>query len=211
MPQRETRSVTAELRVSASNDGRTIEGLIPYNSPSVDLCGFTEIIAPGAFSKALEANVDVLALRDHDSTLLLGRTKSKTLTLEDYPEGLRYKIKLPNTTAANDLAESIDRGDLDGTSFGFICRDCNWSATEDGETIRTLTEIELLEVSPCSWPAYPDSSVDLRSAPAEIRSRIEAKREGAKPETPTPEPVAQAVDGELENLKLRVAIRLRRK
>lgn len=211
MPQREHRSVTAELRVSASDDGRIIEGVIPYNSPSVDLCGFTEIIAPGSFAQALEANADVLALRDHDSTLLLGRTKSKTLTLEDSTEGLRYKIKLPNTTAANDLAESIDRGDLDGTSFGFICRDCNWSATEDGETIRTLTEIELLEVSPCSWPAYPDSSVDLRSIPTEFRTRIEQRRAGVKPEKTTPEPETRLIDEELENLKLRVAIRSRRK
>jgi HK97 family phage prohead protease len=209
MSQRETRSVTAELRVTASDDGRTIEGLIPYSSPSVDLYGFTEIIAPGAFVQALEANADILALRDHDSTLLLGRTKSKTLTLEDSQDGLRYKIKLPNTTAANDLAESIDRGDLDGTSFGFVCRDCNWSATEDGETIRTLTEIELLEVSPCSWPAYPDSSVDLRSIPDEFRSRIEQRQSGQKGE-PTPAPETPVADEDLENLKLRVAIRSRK-
>ncbi len=173
MPKHELRSVTAELRVATSDDGtRSIIGFIPYNSESVDLGGFTEIIAPGAFSDALATDADVLALRDHDSKLLLGRTKSKTLSLTDSTEGLRYTIALPDTSAANDLAASIDRGDLDSTSFGFSCIEDKWSVAGD-QVIRTLLSVELFEVSTCSFPAYPDSGVALRSAPAEIRTRLE--------------------------------------
>lgn len=205
MPQRETRSVTAELRVTASDDGRTLEGLIPYSSPSVDLGGFTEIIAPGAFAAALGADADVRALLNHDSTLLLGRTKSSTLTLTDSPEGLRYRLKLPNTTAGNDLAEQVSRGDLEATSFGFCCHKESWAVADDGTTIRTLQEVELFEVSPTGDPAYPDASVALRSIPDEIRSRIEQSK------TEQPSEPAPAVDEDTENLRLIVALRARRR
>lgn len=171
----EQRSRAAELRVSTGDDGsRTLSGLIPYNSKSVDLGGFTEIIAPGAFAEALKPEADVLALRDHDSKLLMGRTKSGTLALTDTAEGLRYTIKLPKSPAAADLAESVDRGDLDSTSFGFIALEDDWAVIED-TLIRTLKRVELLEVSPCSFAAYPDSAVAVRSCPAELRSRIEKR------------------------------------
>jgi HK97 family phage prohead protease len=208
----ELRSRTAELRVAASDDGtRTLEGLIPYNSLSCDIWDFRELIAPGAFASALESAADVRALLNHDSTLLLGRTRSKTLTLTDSPEGLRYKLSIPNTTAGNDLFEQVSRGDLDGTSFGFRTKADSWAADGEGNTIRTLLDIELIEVSPTGDPAYSESHVDLRSAPAEIRSRIEQRRACAKPETPTAKPETPVIDEELENLMLRVAIRSRKK
>jgi HK97 family phage prohead protease len=208
MSQLETRSVTAELRVATSADGtRTISGLIPYNSESVDICGFRELIAPGALASAFDDSADVLALRDHDPKLLLGRTKSGTLQLTDSAEGLRYTIKLPNTTVGNDLAESISRGDLDATSFGFRCLNDSWAATEDGTVIRTLLQVELIEVSPCSFAAYPDSAVSLRSAPPEIRSRIEQRD---APVQDAPVVIPPVIDEDMENLKIQVAIRSRK-
>lgn len=175
--KQETRTLQgAELRINSDADGKTLTGLVPYNSPSCDLGGWTEIIAPGAFSAALSASADVLCLRDHDASALLGRTKSKTLTLNDSAEGLRFSCKLPNTTQAGDLAESVSRGDLDSNSFGFITLDDKWVADESGNVIRTLLSVELLEVSPCSFPAYPSSSVSVRalpsSMPVEIRSKL---------------------------------------
>src|SRR5215469_3192801 len=81
-----------ELRVQTSPDGtRTLSGYaIVYNSLSNDLGGFTEIVAPGAVTESLANNPDVLCLRDHDSSILLGRTKSKTLTLTEDSVGLRF-------------------------------------------------------------------------------------------------------------------------
>jgi HK97 family phage prohead protease len=174
MPHKTERATlpNTELRVVTAADGtRTVSGLIPYNAKSVDLGGFTELIAPGAFAAAILPDADVLALRDHNSSALLGRTKSGTLSLTDSTDGLRYIVKLPNTSVANDLAESIDRGDLDSTSFGFAVIEDKWTATAD-EVLRTLVSVELLEVSPCSFPAYPDASVSIRSAPQEIQDRI---------------------------------------
>jgi HK97 family phage prohead protease len=173
--QIEQRTLPVELRIATLENGtRTLSALIPYNSPSVDLGGFTERIAPGAFASALQSTSDVLCLRDHDSSQLMGRTKSGTLSLEDSPTGLRYTCKLPNTTQANDLIESVNRGDLDTTSFGFRTNDDSWEQ-RNGETIRTLLNVELHEVSPCSFAAYPATSVSLRSCPVEIRSLIEKR------------------------------------
>jgi uncharacterized protein len=180
MNKQETRTLQgAELRIQSDADGQTLSGLVPYNSLSCDLGGWKELISPGAFAGALDANADVLCLRDHDASLLLGRTKSKTLLLNDSPDGLRFSCKLPKTSQASDLAESVTRGDLDANSFGFICLEDKWVADETGSVIRTLLSVELLEVSPCSFPAYPSSAVSVRSLPStipvEIRSKLEKR------------------------------------
>jgi HK97 family phage prohead protease len=170
-----------EFRVAKSADGtRTLTGIVTYNSPSVDLGGFTEILAPGCFAGSLSG--DVLMLRDHEPTLLMGRTKSGTLSLSDSADGLHFSCKLPNTTSATDLAESVDRGDLDATSFGFITMEDKWAASADGSVVRTVLEAELLEVSPCSFAAYPANSVSVRSCPQDIQSKLTIP-DGVKPES----------------------------
>ena len=162
MNKREFRYLPAkELRVATDESGtKKLSGIIPYNQRSADLGGFFEVIAPGAFAKCL--GNDILALRDHDSKILLGRTKSKTLRFSDESDGLHYEIDLPNTSQANDLIESVNRGDLDSTSFGFFTIQDDWLNSTD-ETVRTLIEVDLFEVSPCSFAAYPTSSVSIRS------------------------------------------------
>ena len=185
MPNKELRSLQArELRVAKAADGsRTISGVVTYNTESCDLGGFTEILAPGCFAGSLSG--DVLLLRDHTPVLLLGRTKSGTLTLADTADGLQFSCSLPNTSSAGDLAESIDRGDLDGVSFGFICLDDKWAAADGGDVVRTIVSAELLEISPCSFAAYPANAVSVRSCPAELRKKM--KKRDAKCECDCPE------------------------
>jgi HK97 family phage prohead protease len=175
---KEIRSFRTEVRVNTlANGGRVLNGMIPYNSKSADLGNFVEQISPGAFAAALEAGADVLCLRDHDEKILLGRTKSKTMTLTDSPEGLRYSVNLPGTTQASDLAESVDRGDIDSCSFGFVCEQDKWAADGNGKAIRTLEKVKLFEISPGSFSAYPASSVSTRSCPPELRSLLRGTTE----------------------------------
>lgn len=174
----ETRTgLMREVRVAKSDDGsHTVSGYaIIYNSPSVDLGGFVEYVAPGALSRTLTENPDVLCLRDHKPELLLGRTTAGTLILEDDHIGLRFTCSLPNTSAANDLAESLQRGDIDACSFMFSCRNDTWSQDSQGNITRTLLDIDLDEVSIVSFPAYPDTSAALRTAPAQIRTELELR------------------------------------
>ena len=165
-----------ELRVDVGNDGsRTLSGVaVVYNSPSVDLGGFKELVSPGSLTSTLK-NSDVKMYRDHNPTMLLGREKSGTLTLRDSPTGLNFTCKLPNTSTGADVAESVQRGDLDGMSFGFNVagNGDSWDKDGNGLVTRTLHKIDLAEVSVVSSPAYPAASVSIRSCPAELRSLIE--------------------------------------
>src|SRR5262245_34067181 len=81
--------------------------------------GIYEGISPTAFRESLQKDA-VLALFNHDTNNLLGKTKAGTLRLSVDQRGLRYEILVPDTTAGRDVAASLARGDLDGSSFGFI-------------------------------------------------------------------------------------------
>lgn len=152
----ETRAVT-EIRTA----GRTIFGCAaPFNRPA-DIAGmFRETILPGAFTATLARNADVLALADHRSDALLGRTRSGTLRLQETAAGLDYSLDLPATSLGNDLLELARRNDLGGMSFAFTADKEAWP---DART-RQLHAVTLHEVSVVrGHPAYPDTTVALRS------------------------------------------------
>ena len=131
-----------------------------FDALSVDLGGFREKIAPGAFAKSVGG--DVRALFDHDSSFILGRTKARTLTLTEDQRGLRVEITPPNTAHARHVVELLKRGDVDQMSFGFRTRADHWE-NRDGETIRTLLDVDLIEVSVVAFPAYPQTEAAMRS------------------------------------------------
>lgn len=137
-----------------------------FNSLSEDLGGFREMIAPGAFASAIQED-DVRALFNHDSNIVLGRNRAKptpTLELREDATGLAVAIKMPPTQAARDLAISIKRGDVSQMSFGFSVRDkgSTWAKVGD-QVVRTLTSVRLFDVSPVTFPAYPQTDVAARS------------------------------------------------
>lgn len=78
-----------------------------------------ERVMPGAFDKCLASNPDIRGLNNHDPSMILGRTKSGTMMVSTDARGVKYEIDPPNTTYATDLMESLDRGDIDQSSFGF--------------------------------------------------------------------------------------------
>lgn len=162
-----------EIRVkrNENDDTATIEGHAAiYNSLSEDLGGFREKIEPGAFDSVLDN--DVRALFNHDKNMVLARTKSETLVLETDNDGLKYRFEAPDTTAGRDLTVMLDRGDVDQSSFGFRVKDDEWEERNDGTIIRTIKEVErLFDVSPVTYPAYPDTDVAKR----EYRSFVDAK------------------------------------
>ncbi len=163
--------------------GAIIRGMAAvYDKLSENLGGFREIIAPGAFE---ETNVsDVRGLFNHDSNFVLGRTKSETLRIKRVNEGLEYEIDVPDTQTIRDLVvEPIKRGDVSQSSFGFIIGRGNdsWDENEDGVLIRTIHKVrELFDVSPVTFPAYPDTTVGARGRDAFIEERERLAEEGAR-------------------------------
>lgn len=147
---------------------------------------FVETIDPAAFNNTLKLTqrkqADVLALWNHDTRHLLGRVSSGTLQLSVDEVGLRYEVELPDTTTGRDVAELLRRGDIRGSSFGFRAINPTWS-DDDGVLMRRITEAALVDTSPVTSPAYPDTDAGLRSValavgrdPAEVRAALEQRR-----------------------------------
>jgi hypothetical protein len=140
-----------------------------FEQLSEDLGGFREQIAPGAFARAVRED-DVRALWQHDDRYVLGRTRSGTLNLVEDEEGLAVDITPPDTQWARDFTESIRRGDVDQMSFGFQVRRDLWEEDDQGEVIRTLLDVKLFDVSPVTFPAYPQTSVEARSRAQQMQA-----------------------------------------
>jgi Escherichia/Staphylococcus phage prohead protease len=160
----ERRSYSCELR-AADNKELVFEGIAsPFNSRSYDLGGFTEIVKPGAFRTSLENQDDVRALIDHDSRLVMARTKSGTLDLLETDEGLAVTIRPANTSYVRDIAEVVRRGDVDQMSIGFFIEREEWDFDDETERVtRTIFEVQLFDVSIVTYPAFEETLVALRS------------------------------------------------
>jgi HK97 family phage prohead protease len=171
----ERRYQTGTFTLETREDGgaRLVGHAAVFNSFSRDLGGFKEIIRPGAFARALAGNPDVVALFNHDSNFVLGRSTAKTLRLREDERGLRYEVDLPDTTFAQDLAKSIRRGDISGSSFAFRAIKDAWR-TENGADVRELHDVDLFDVSPVTNPAYPAADVAARSHNRWKQHRAEA-------------------------------------
>lgn len=152
----------AEFRAEISGD--RLEGHAAVFGQVAEIRGGYETIAPGAFDAVLRQGDDVVALRDHNPTMLLGRTAAGTLSVGVDSDGLAFEVpKLPNTTYANDLRELVARGDLRGASFGFLPGKDELGHAKDGRQLRTHTSVaRLLDVSVVTLPAYDGTDVALR-------------------------------------------------
>lgn len=133
-----------------------------FESDSVDFGGWKERIAKGAFTRSLEEQPDVFALWSHNSAAPLARAP-ETLTINEDDKGLKVEIKLVDTARNRDLLMEVRSGIIDSMSFGFVTRKQQWEELDDGSELRTLIDVELYEVSPVVWPAYPDTSIASRS------------------------------------------------
>lgn len=167
-----------QLRTAATNfetrkDGEdlSIEGYFAVFNSNYDLgYGMSESIAPGAFSNTLAG--DIRALVNHDTTLVLGRTSAHTLEVRQDEHGLWGKVTInPNDQDAMNLYARVQRGDVNQCSIGFYILD---EETEyRGEDVHwTIKEIELFEVSACTFPAYEETAISARERDkAELEKR----------------------------------------
>lgn len=145
------------------SEATIVEGYASVFNSRTNIEGwYDEEIAPGAFSESLSQNKDVRCLFNHDWSCVLGRTNASTLVLEEDSKGLRFEVTLPNTTFANDLKESMSRGDINQCSFGFWVTGQEEDFSSETPLIR-ITNVDLWEVSIVPLPAYEDTEASLRS------------------------------------------------
>ena len=145
-----------------------------------------ERIRPGAFNRAIAEAQDVRGLFNHSDEWVLGRTTSGTCRLSVDDVGLAYEID----ESANDpqwvsVANKIERGDIDGSSFCFVARNVTWQTITDAEgvttEIRWINDCDLYDVGPVTFPAYQATSSSCedsaRSSGVNLHERRELEKE----------------------------------
>jgi uncharacterized protein len=136
-----------------------------FNSPSEPL-PFTEYIMPGAFKRSLKSRNEIKLFMNHNTDIVLGSTRAKTLKLSEDSRGLLAEAVLPDTTAGRDLSVLMQRGDVSSMSFGFSVPSKGDKWTNDGMS-RELHQIRLHEVSIVTgFPAYEATTATVRSIDA---------------------------------------------
>ena len=161
--EQEVRTNSVDFEVRAEGDGMTFTGYASvFNSPSEDLGGFIEYVAPGAFKRSLQSRNEVKLLWNHDSGEPLASLRGGTMQLVEDERGLKVTATLPQTSRGKDVAELLRTKVIDSMSFGFNVIKDSWS--RDGQT-RTLESVRLFEVSIVSFPAYAETVAQVRSAP----------------------------------------------
>lgn len=160
---RQMRTASTQFATRDDNGALAIEGYFAVFNSNYEIApGLSESIAPGAFDNTLSG--DIRALINHDTTLVLGRTKANTLQLRTDAHGLWGHIDInPNDTDAMNLYNRVQRGDVDQCSFGFDIISEETDFREDGSIHWTIKEVELYEVSPCTFPAYEETNIAART------------------------------------------------
>ena len=144
--------------------------------------GFRESVAPGAFKKSI-AQDDVRALFNHEPSLPLARSNG-TLTLREDEKGLYYEFIIPDTTVGRDLLTNMKLGIITQSSFGFNIVEQSLKYDKEKDLVsRTLTEVKLFDVSPVTYPASPQTEVNVRMS---VGSADESGELIAVPETGEP-------------------------
>jgi HK97 family phage prohead protease len=166
----ERRTVAGKVEAREDgNGGWRIQGTgIVFNSWSEDLGGFKERVDPGFADDVLASNPDIRGLFNHNPDLVLGRTASGTMIVTKREHGVMYDIDPADTSYARDLRVSLERGDVNQSSFAFRLAQggCTWEEDPESDLLlRTLTKASgLYDMSPVTYPAYTATSSGVASS-----------------------------------------------
>lgn len=166
---RETRAFA--LQIKATGDDGTVEG---YGSVFNVVDNYDDAIAPGAFAASLAAHKAAgtmpAMLWQHDSDEPCGVW---TKMVED-AKGLKIKGKLClDTNCGKEAHALLKMGALNGLSIGFVSK--QWAYDRDSE-VRTLTEIDLWEVSLVTFPANEKARITNVKSADELAAPKDAEK-----------------------------------
>lgn len=159
MEKKHQQYFASKFRVETRGKQRRIIGEIPYNKQSRSLGGFIETLRAGCFADSLKRNdPPIVAFWNHNRDQILGSTANRTLKLKDTPRALTFEILPPETSFSADAISLISSGTVSGCSFSFSVRQEAWD-----KDLREVISADLHEISPCTQPAYKDTTVAVRS------------------------------------------------
>jgi HK97 family phage prohead protease len=215
------------------NPGRIIAGYVTKFGTVADVGGlFLEQVQAGAFKRAISQRQDVRALINHNANLVIGRTRNGSLALREDLHGLWFECDVARTSEGDNLLALVRRGDVNECSFGFVAVKEKWSKAKDSSgrvrDLRTLTDVDLFDVSVVTYPQYEGTSVSAVAAkaastsagagrmsamfpsgaplslPMEVRSRVAQ----ALAEPLIPEEEREALERRIKALLLRAGVTL---
>ena len=178
----EVRFYGIEARKKDETPDKMVIGGLAARFDSYTIVGwYIEVVRRGFFDE-IDTTITA-ALKNHDSSLVLGRTSNGTLKLSITPDGLEYEVELPDTTTGRDTYEEVKRGDIFQSSFQFTVKEAVWKEVDRSEFRDIFSESDLdrisyggkvevrelikggvlYDVSPVTFPAYDDTSVAKRS------------------------------------------------
>jgi len=175
MIEKRTFPFTMEMRTDEAGKRQMVGHAALFNDPTNLGFGIREQVKPGAFAESIKRD-DVRALFNHDPNFVLGRNRAGTLSLKEDEQGLAVIIDPPDTSFARDLAVSMERGDITQMSFAFITEKESWEYNDGKDDMRTLEKVQLWDISPVTYPAYPNTDIALK-----MRDAWKAQSEAAKP------------------------------
>lgn len=167
--------------------------------------GAVERIMPGAFTSAMDRPDDVRGLFNHDPNQIIGRNTAGTMTLTVDERGLRYEIEPPDSPVGHTVVTALQRGDVSGSSFAFLVPHGGQRWIEEvgvGDSpdleVREITDVELFDVGPVTYPAYEATVSDVRTDVAALRDAWrQQRREAAQ---------AQATLKDAQDMDIRVSV-----
>lgn len=172
--------IPGQVEYRAAEDGEGMGEVFGYAlkwGVEYDMGWYREKIDRNALANADMS--DVRILDNHESHLVLGRTKSGTASVGTDEIGMWYRASLPDSPNGQNMKESLKRGDIDASSWGFRIRTDEtgrrigdkWEK-RDGLEIRTITDISVVfDASPVTFPANPDTSAAKRSRDMAFETR----------------------------------------
>lgn len=167
---------TIEYRAAEDGTGRTLNGHFAVFNRWTEINSwyegqFRERIAPGAFSRTFAERGDkIRVLYDHGHDPSIGNKPLAAPTvLHEDKTGAYYEAELFDASYVDDLLPALRAGQL-GASFRFRVVAEDWvepaRATRDNPgklPERTITDLELYEFGPVTFPAYADATAGVRS------------------------------------------------
>lgn len=178
-----TSFIESEFRAEEREEKLVVEGyFIKYNSETNLFGDVYEEVDPMSVTRSLKEN-DVRGLFNHDTSLVLGRTGNGTLTLKSDDIGLWGSIEInKDDPMAMGAYARIKRGDVVGCSFGFVPLKEEYGKRSEGGEKVVIREMDLFEVSPCVFPAYPQTEISARQKDIESlkKERLESRKKQLK-------------------------------
>lgn len=149
----ETKQLKVVAEIKAVDETGMIEG---YGSVFGNADSYSDVVVEGAFERSLEeaktSGRMPAMLWQHDPEEPIG----VWVDMREDSRGLYVKGKLADTQRGREARELIKLGALTGLSIGYTTKKYEIDKEND---VRRLTEIELWEVSPVTFPANSEARI----------------------------------------------------